>query len=84
MNYVRSPLVASALAALEREAEDNADAARLLATIEGERGACCYWCWLEALNHFDCDGPIQSRPVLLSALLRELAAEYPVPLSLLQ
>jgi hypothetical protein len=38
MSYVSSPLVASALAALEREAQDNADAARLLATIEEVRG----------------------------------------------
>ena len=83
MTFVRSPLVASALAALEREAEDNADAARLLATIEGDYGIRCYWCCLEALNHFDCEGPIQSRPVLLSALLKELSAVNPVPLSLL-
>jgi hypothetical protein len=84
MNYHRGTLVASALAALAREAEDNADAARLLAAIEGVRGVCCYWCWLELLNHFACEGPIRARPVLLSALLRELAADYPVPLSLLQ
>jgi hypothetical protein len=80
MSYHRSPLVASALAALEREAEHNDDAARLLATIEGVRGVCCYWCWLEVLNHFDCDGPIRSRPVLLSVLLKELSAVNPVPL----
>jgi hypothetical protein len=84
MSYVRSPLVASALAALEREAQHNADAARLLATIEEVHGFCRYWCWLEVLNHFDCDGPIRPRPVLLSALLKELSAAYPVPLSLLQ
>jgi hypothetical protein len=76
--------MASALAALEREAEDSADAARLLATIEEVRGVCCYWCWLEVLNHFDCEGPIRSRPVLLSVLLKELSAAFPVPLSLLQ
>jgi hypothetical protein len=84
MSYHRSPLVASALAALEREAQDNADAARLLATIEEVHGFCCYWCWLEVLNHFDCNGPIRSRPVLLSVLLKELSAVNPVPLSLLQ
>src|SRR6516225_5880625 len=50
MSYVRSPLVASALAALEREAQHNADAARLLATIEEVHGFCRYWCWLEVLN----------------------------------
>jgi hypothetical protein len=83
MSFIRSPLVDSALAALEREAEDNADAARLLATIEGVPGFCRYWCWLEVLNNFDCDGPIRSRPVLLSVLLKELSAAFPVPLSLL-
>jgi hypothetical protein len=84
MSYVRSPLVASALAALAREAEDNDDAARLLAIIEEMQGPCCHWCWLEVLNHFDCDGPIRSRPALLSVLLHELAAANPVPMSLLQ
>jgi hypothetical protein len=84
MSYVRSPLVASALAALEREAEDNADAARLLAIIEEMQGPCCHWYWLEVLNHFDCEGPIRARPVLLSVLLKELSAVNPVPLSLLQ
>jgi hypothetical protein len=81
---VSRPLLASALVALAREAEDNADAARLLATIEEMQGPCCHWCWLEALNHFDCDGPIRARPVLLSVLLKELSAVNPVPLSLLQ
>jgi hypothetical protein len=84
MSCVRSPLLASALAALKREAEHNADAARLLATIEGDYGIRCYWCCLEALNHFDCEGPIRARPVLLSVLLKELSAANPVPLSLLQ
>jgi hypothetical protein len=69
---------------LEREAEDNVDAARLLDIIENVPGFCRYWCWLEVLNHFDCAGPIRARPVLLSVLLKELSAANPVPLSLLQ
>jgi hypothetical protein len=84
MSYVRSPLVASALAALEREARHSRDAARLLAIIEEMQGPCCHWYWLEALNHFDCEGPVRARPVLLSVLLKELSAVNPVPLSLLQ
>jgi hypothetical protein len=84
MSFVSSPLVASALAALEREARHSRDAARLLAIIEEMQGPCCHWCWLEALNHFHCEGPIRARPVLLSVLLKELSAVNPVPLSLLQ
>jgi hypothetical protein len=81
--YHPSPLLASALAALEREAEHSEDAARLLAIIEEMPGYCRYWTWLEALTHFDCDGPVRSRPVLMSVLLKELSAAFPVPLSLL-
>jgi hypothetical protein len=82
--YHPSPLVASALSALEREAEQNADAARLLAIIEGIHPLCRWFYMLEALNHFDCAGPIRSRPGFMGALLKELSAEFPVPLSLLQ
>jgi hypothetical protein len=77
----RSPLVMSALAALEREAVDNFDAARLLEILEG---LCpLFWTWqaLEALNCFD--GRVRSRQALVSVLLRELSAAFPVPLSLL-
>jgi hypothetical protein len=84
MSYVRSPLLASAMAALEREARHSRDAARLLAIIEDTPGFSRHWCWLEVLNHFDCEGPIRARPVLLSVLLKELSAANPVPLSLLQ
>jgi hypothetical protein len=36
---------------------------------------------LETLYHFHCDGPIESR--LMGVLLKELSAEFPVPMSLL-
>jgi hypothetical protein len=79
----RSPLLESALAALEREAQDNPDAARLLEDLESLHPFCWSWAALETLNHFCSEGPIRSRPVLMSVLLRELSAAFPVPLSLL-
>ena len=77
-----SPLLELALAALEREASDNPDAAELLAIIESFPAFCRSWSTLEALNHFD--GCVRSRPALMAVLLRELSAAFPVPRSLLQ
>jgi hypothetical protein len=79
-----SPLLEAALAALEREARANRDAARLWATLEQLPVYSFSWMALETLNHFCCDGPIRSRPALMAVLLKELAAANPVPLSLLQ
>jgi hypothetical protein len=78
----RSPLLASALAALEREATDDPDAARLLATIEELPPFCRHWAILDELNRFD--GCVKSRPALMSVLLYELSAAFPVPRSMLQ
>jgi len=84
MYLTHRPLLASAMAALEREAEDNPDAARLLATLEELCPMCWMWSALEALNHFDCEGPIRSQRILLAVLLAELSAAWPVPKSMLQ
>jgi len=84
MTAHRGPLLEAALAALEREARTNSDAARLWATLEQLPWFSWQWQALEALNHFDCDGPIRSRPALMAALLKELSASFPVPMSLLQ
>ena len=75
--------MAAALAALENEARKNPDAARLLAIIEDLPPYCRSWEMLELLNHYDCEGPIRSRPMIMSVLLRELSAAFPVPLSML-
>ena len=82
-NLHRSPLLEAALAALEREARENPDAARLWAIIENIHPFCWSWETLETLNHFHCEGPIRSRPALMSVLLKELSAAFPVPMSLL-
>jgi hypothetical protein len=82
MSFQRSPLLEAALAALEREARDNPDAAQLWAIIEEIPPFCRSWTMLEELNHFD--GCVRSRPALMSVLLKELSAAFPVPLSLLQ
>jgi hypothetical protein len=76
-----SPLLNSALAALEREARDNPDAARLWAIVEALPIFSRSWVMLEELNHFD--GCVKSRPALMSVLLKELSAAWPVPMSLL-
>jgi hypothetical protein len=81
MGNDRSPLLMSALAALEREAVDNFDAARLLEILEGLCPLCWGWSALEMLNRFD--GRVRSRPALVAVLLRELSAAFPVPRSLL-
>jgi hypothetical protein len=77
----RSPLLDTALAALKQEAESNPDAAALWRIIEDVRPFCRSWGMLEACNHFD--GCVRSRPALISVLLKELSAGFPVPLSLL-
>jgi len=77
-----SPLLNSALAALEREARDNPDAARLWAIVDALPIFSRSWMLLDALNHFD--GCVKSRPALMSVLLKELSATFPVPLALLQ
>jgi hypothetical protein len=77
-----SPLLVSALTALELEAKTNPDAARLLAIIENLPPFSRSWYMIEALNHFD--GCVRSRPALLSVVLRELSAAFPVPMSLMQ
>jgi hypothetical protein len=79
-----SPLLTSALAALEREARDSRDAARLLAVLEELWPYSWRWSALETLNHFYCDGAIRSRPALMAVLLMELSAANPVPRTLLQ
>jgi len=81
--YPPDPLLASAMTALEREARDSTDAARLLAVLEDL--PCWSWKWhaLEVLNRFDCEGPVRSRPVLMAVLLKQLSAAFPVPMSLL-
>jgi hypothetical protein len=86
--YGYSPLLDSALAALEREARNSRDAARLLAELE-RLPWLCSWRWdpldaLETLNRFYCDGAIRARPALMAVLLMELSAANPVPLSLMQ
>jgi hypothetical protein len=83
MTITGSLLLEGALAALAREAPDNPDAARLLAIIEALPPFCRHWSMLEALNHFDCEDGVKSRPALMSVLLKELSAAFPVPLSLL-
>src|SRR5262245_28858599 len=84
MFLTRSPLLECALAALEREAETNPNAARLLSELEELCPMCWSWEALETLNHFCCEGPIRSRPALMAVLLKELSAAFPVPRSLLQ
>ena len=74
-----SPLLASALAALEREAEENPDAAHLLALIQVLPWS--PWVRLDVLNNFP--GSVRSRPALMAVLLKELSAAFPVPMSLL-
>ena len=81
MPLSRSPLLDTALAALEREARENPDAAVLWRMIEDLPFYCRSWGMLEVLNHFD--GCVRSRPALLSVLLKELSAAWPVPKSLL-
>ena len=78
----RSPLLDTALAALEREARENPDAALLWRAIEDLPPFCRRWRILEELNRFD--GCVRSRPALMSVLLYELSAAFPVPRSLLQ
>jgi hypothetical protein len=73
----------AALVALENEARENPDAARLLAIIENMPYYERAWGLLELLNHYICEGPIRSRPMIMSVLLRELSAAFPVPLSML-
>jgi hypothetical protein len=79
--FQNSPLLDMALVALEREALDNPDAARLLEIIEALHPFSRSWGMLEALNHFD--GCVRSRPALMSVLLKELSAAFPIPVSLL-
>jgi hypothetical protein len=81
MPLSRSPLLDTALAALEREARENPDAAVLWRIIEDSPPFCRSWGMLEVCNHFD--GCVRSRPALMSVLLKELSAAWPVPLSLL-
>jgi hypothetical protein len=78
---IRSPLLDAALAALELEAKSNPDAAVLWRIIEDLPPFCRSWSMLEACNHFD--GCVRARPALMSVLLKELSAAFPVPLSLL-
>jgi hypothetical protein len=77
----RTPLLMSALAVLEREAEDNPDAAHLWMIIEALPPFCQWWAMLGVLNHFD--GSVRCRPALNGVLLKELSAAFPVPLALL-
>jgi hypothetical protein len=77
-----SHLLDAALRALEQEARDNPDAAHLWAILHERPGFCQSWIMLEELNHFD--GCVRSRPALVSVLLRELSAAFPVPKSLMQ
>jgi hypothetical protein len=77
----RSPLLDSALAALEREARENPDAAVLWHIIEDLPPFSRSCSMLEACSHFD--GCVRSRPALVSVLLKELSAAFPVSKSLL-
>jgi hypothetical protein len=76
-----SPLLDTALRALEHEASGNPDAARLWEIIRELPIFCQLWFMLDALSNFD--GSVNSRPALVSVLLRELSEAHPVPKSLL-
>ena len=81
MQLSRSPLLDTALAALEREARENPDAAVLWRMIEDLHPFCRNWYMLELCNHYE--GCVRSRPALVSVLLKELSTSFPVPISLL-
>ena len=81
VRFANKTLRDAALRALEREAGDNPDAATLWAIIHELPVVCQTWHMLEVLSHFD--GRVRSRPALISVLLRELSAAFPVPKSLM-
>jgi hypothetical protein len=86
-----SPLLTSAMAALERAAETEPEAAQLLAMLESLDECGWYWSALFVLNSFYPPRPLgtfyqrtfDAKMGVMAALLKEMSADCPVPMSLM-